>query len=188
MAIVKVTNVRISFPQLFKPKAVSGDGDGEPRFSAAFVIVPGSANAKTLASAMETIAKEKWGAKGPAILAELKQKGRVAYKESPLSKDGEVYDGFEGMYSLNASNPQRVTVIDRDTTPLTSQDGRPYGGCYVDASIDLWVQDNAWGKRVNAKLRWVQFRGDGDAFTGGAPVTEDEFENIADGASAEDLV
>lgn len=186
MAIVKVQNVRISFPNLFEAKAINGEGD--PRFSAAFVIVPGSENAKLLANAMSAVAKEKWGAKSDGILTELKGKGRVAYKEAPLSKDGEVYDGFEGMYSLNASNVARVPVIDRDTTPLTPADGKPYGGCFVDCSIDLWAQDNSWGKRINAKLRWVQFRSDGDAFSGGAPVSQDEFETIADGASAGDLV
>jgi hypothetical protein len=186
MAIVKVTDVRISFPALFEAKAINGEG--EPRFSAAFVIVPGSENAKLLAQTMEAVAKEKWGAKSAGILAELKNKGRVAYKESPLSKDGEVYDGFEGMYVLNASNVARVPVIDKDTTPLTPADGKPYGGCYVDASVEIWPQDNSWGKRINAKLRWVQFRRDGDAFSGGAPVSQDEFQSIADGAMADDMV
>jgi hypothetical protein len=186
MSIVKLQNVRISFPNLFEAKAINGEG--EPRFSSAFVIVPGSENAKLLASTMAAVAKEKWGAKADGILSELKSKGRVAYKEAPLSKDGEVYDGFEGMHSLNASTPTRPAVIDRDTAVLTPADGRPYGGCFVDCSIDLWAQDNSWGKRINAKLRWVQFRSDGDAFSGGAPVSQDEFQNIAEGASAGDLV
>lgn len=186
MAIVKIQNVRISFPNLFEAKAINGEGD--PRFSAAFVIEPGSANHKALVAAMDAVAKEKWGAKAAGILQELKGKGRVAFKEAPLSKDGEVYDGFEGMFSLNASNVARVPVIDRDTTPLTPADGKPYGGCYVDCSVDLWAQDNSWGKRINAKLRWVQFRADGDAFSGGAPVSQDEFEAIGDGAAAGDLV
>lgn len=186
MSIVKVQNVRISFPNLFEAKAINGEGD--PRFSAAFVIEPGSPNAAILAETMRAVAKEKWGAKAEGILNELKAKGRVAFKEAPLSKDGEVYDGFEGMYSLNASNVARVPVIDKDTTPLTPADGKPYGGCYVDASVDLWAQDNSWGKRINAKLRWVQFRSDGDAFSGGAPVSQDEFQSIAEGAAAGDLV
>lgn len=186
MSIVKVTNVRISFPNLFEAKAINGEGD--PHFSAAFVIVPGSDNAKALAAAMNAVAKEKWGAKSEGILTELKGKGRVAFKEAPLSKDGEVYDGFKGMYSLNASNVARVPVIDRDTTPLVPADGKPYGGCFVDASIDLWAQDNSWGKRINAKLRWVQFRSDGDAFSGGPPVSQDEFSSIAEGADVGDLV
>lgn len=187
MAVIKLTNLRLAFPNLFEAKAINGEG--EPRFSAAWPVEPGSANAKLLAQTVETVAKEKWGAKAAGILTELKNKGRVAYKESPLSKDGEVYDGFEGMHSLNASNPARVPLIDKDTTPLTAQDGKPYAGCYVDVSIDIWAQDNSWGKRINAKLRWVQFRADGDAFSGGsAPASQDEFESIADGADADSLV
>lgn len=186
MAVIKLSNVRIAFPNLFVPKAVSGEG--EPRFSAAFVIQPGSANAKILADAQELVAKGKWGAKAGGVLAELKSKGRTCYKEAPLSKDGEVYDGFEGMHSLNATNAARPAVIDRDTSPLTQSDGKPYGGCYVDVSIDLWAQDNAWGKRINGKLRWVQFRNDGESFGGGAPVSQDEFSSIADGVEADDLV
>lgn len=31
-------------------------------------------------------------------------------------------------------------------------DGLVYSGCYVNARIELWAQDNANGKRVNAKL------------------------------------
>ena len=187
MATIKLQNVRLSFPDLFEAKAVNGEG--EPRFSAVFVIEPGSANAKLLHDTVEQVAKEKWGAKAPGTLNELKQKGRVAFQERPKTNaSGEVYDGFEGMYHVGASNTTRVAVIDRDTSPLTAQDGKPYAGCYVDASIELWAQDNSWGKRLNAKLRWVQFRGDGDAFSGGAPVSQDEFSAIADGADAGDLV
>lgn len=187
MSIVKLQNVRLSFPQLFEAKAVNGEG--EPKFGAAFVIVPGSPTAEILAQTMLQVAKEKWGAKGEGTLADLKAKGKVCYQERPKTNaSGEVYDGFEGMHHVNASTPTRPAVIDRDTTPLMAADGRPYAGCYVDASIDIWAQDNSWGKRVNAKLRWVQFRGDGEAFAGGAPVSQDEFENIAEGAAAGDLV
>jgi len=187
MPIVKIQNVRLSFPDLFVAKAVNGEG--EPKFGAAFVIQPGSPAAAILAGGMKQAAQDKWGAKGEAVLADLKAKGRVCYQERPkTNQSGEVYDGFEGMHHLNASNATRPAVIDRDTTPLTQADGRPYAGCYVDASVDVWAQDNSWGRRINAKLRWVQFRADGDAFSGGAPVSEDEFQSIADGASAESLV
>lgn len=187
MAIIKLQNVRLSFPQLFEAKAVNGEG--EPKFSAAFVIVPGSEQAKLLATTMTQVATEKWGAKAAGVLGELKNKGRVCYQERPKTNaSGEVYDGFEGMHSLSASTSTRPAVIDKDTAPLTPADGRPYGGCFVDCSVDVWAQDNSWGKRINAKLRWVQFREHGDAFSGGAPVSQDEFESIAEGAQAGDLV
>lgn len=173
---VKIANVRVAFPALFEAKAVGTEG--EPRFSAAFVIEPASSNAKSLAAAVSAVAKEKWGVKADAILKELHSKGRVCYREEPLSKDGEVYDGFEGMYSLNTSNKARPLVLDRDKTPLTAADGRPYGGCYVNASLELWAQDNSFGKRINCTLKGVQFVRDGDAFGGGAPASPEDFEDL----------
>jgi hypothetical protein len=183
MAIVKLQNVRLAFPDLFTPDAKY------KKFGAAFPIEPGSANCKVMQDAVAEAAKAKWGAKATGILEELKSKGRVSFQERPKTNaNGEVYDGFEGMYHANATNDVRPAVIDKDTSPLTAQDGKPYAGCYVDASVEIWAQDNSWGKRVNVTLRWVQFRADGDAFSGGAPVSQDEFESIAEGASAEGLV
>lgn len=173
---VSIKNVRAAFLNAFEPKTVGGEG--EPRYSGAFPIEPGSENAKALQAAMNAVAKEKWKDKAPAILKELKGKGRVCYREEPLSKDGEVYDGFEGMHSLNASNKARPLVIDRDKTPLTAADGKPYSGCYVNVSVELWAQDNQYGKRINATLKGIQFYKDGDAFGGGAPASPDEFDDL----------
>ena len=173
---VKVLEVRGAFLNLFEAKTVGGEG--EPRYSGAFVIEPGSANAKALAAAMVAVAKEKWGDKAAAVLKDLKAKGRVAYKEEPLSKDGEVYDGFEGMHSINAGNKARPLIVDRDRTPLSAADGRPYGGSYMNVSIELWAQDNQYGKRINATLKGVQFVRDGDAFGGGAPASPEDFDDL----------
>jgi hypothetical protein len=183
MAIVKITNVRLAFPDLFEPDAKYG------RFGACFPIEPGSANAQALSAAITQVAKEKWGAKADGILAQIKSKNDLGYQESAKrNSEGGVYDGFEGKFTLNTSTKTRPAVINTDTTPLTAADGKPYGGCYVDASIDLWAQDNSFGKKINATLRWVQFRKDGAAFSGTAPVSQDEFESIAEGADAADLV
>lgn len=182
---VQVKDVRGAFLSLFEAKAV---GDGEPTFSGAFPIEPGSANAKLLSQALVTVANEKWKDKGPAILKELQAKGRVGYKEAPLSKDGEVYDGFEGMYSLNASSSARPLVIDQLKNPLTAQDGKPYSGCYLNVSVEVWAQDNKYGKRVNCQLKGVQFVRDGDSFGGGTPASPDDFDAITEGATADDLV
>jgi hypothetical protein len=183
---VKLSNVRLAFPALFEAKSVGGEGD--PRFSAAFVIAPNSANAKALADAIIQVAKEKWADKAAGILKELKSKGRVCYKESPLtSSDGDVYDGFEDMHALNTSSKTRPLILDRDKTPLTASDGKIYAGCFVNVSLDLWPQDNQYGKRVNASLKGVQFLQDGDAFGGGAPASPDEFEDLGMQETADDL-
>jgi hypothetical protein len=174
---VVLTNVRLSFPHLFTPQA--GTDGGEPKYNAAFIVEPGSANAKALAKAVEQVAKEKWAEKAAATLATLRKGDKVCYREEPkTNQSGDVYAGFEGMHWVSASDKTRPTVIDRDKSPLTVADGRPYGGCYVNVILDVWPQDNAYGKRVAASLKGVQFVKNGDAFSGGAPASVDEFDVV----------
>ncbi len=178
---IKLSNVRLAFPQLFEAKTVNGEG--EPAFSASFLIDPKSPDIKTLREAFEVIGKDKWGAKWPTVKKEIEAKDRYALHDGDTKAD---YSGFEGMMFVSARNKSRPLVIDRDKTPLTSQDGRPYAGCYVNASIELWCQDNNYGKRINASLRGVQFLKDGEAFAGGGAASEDEFDSVDE--FADDLV
>lgn len=54
--------------------------------------------------------------------------------------------------------------------------------------IDVWAQDNNFGKRINASLGGVQFLRDGDAFAGGGVASEEDFDDISEGTAAEDFV
>lgn len=174
MSIVKLTNVRLAFADLFQPDAKYG------RYGASFPIKPGSDNAKLLDAAILEVAKAKWGAKADQVLVKLKADGVVCYQQAPKTNaDGEVYDGFQGMHCLNASNKARPTVVDRDRTPLSEADGKPYSGCYVVAIVELWAQDNNWGRRINATLKGIQFYADGEAFSGGTPASVDDFDDLA---------
>ena len=180
---IKLQNVRIAFPQLFEAKTVNGEG--EPAFSAAFLMAPDHPAVAELEAAFDIVGKEKWGAKWPQVKKELTAKDRLALHDGDTKAD---YIGFEGNMFVSSRNKTRPLVIDRDKSPLTAADGRPYAGCYVHASIELWCQDNNYGKRINASLRGVQFYKDGDAFAGGGAASEDEFDDIEDGALADDLV
>lgn len=180
---IKLENVRLAFPALFEAKTVNGEG--EPAFSASFLMSPNHPAVQTLQDAFEAVGKDKWGAKWPTIKKEITAKDRFALHDGDTKAD---YAGFAGNMFVSARNKTRPLVIDRDKSPLTSADGRPYAGCYVHASIELWAQDNNYGKRINASLRGVQFFKDGDAFAGGGAASDDEFDDIADGATADDLV
>ena len=92
----------------------------------------------------------------------------------------EQYEGFPGNFFVTARNKSRPLVIDRDKSPLTEADGRPYSGSYVNVILDVWAQDNSWGKRVNATLKGVQFSKDGEAFSGSAPASIDSFDDVSD--------
>jgi len=178
---LKLNNVRLAFPTLFEAKTVNGEG--KPAFSASFLINPSDPQVKALNQAIEQVAKEKWGAKADVILKQMRAQDKTALHDGDLKAN---YDGFPGNLYVSARSATRPLVIDADKTPLAEADGKPYAGCYVNASIELWAQDNNYGKRVNASLRGVQFFRDGDAFAGGGVASEDEFDDISEGAAAAD--
>ena len=179
---VKLKNVRLAFPNLFVAKAVNA-GDA-PKFSASFLIPYGNAQIAMIDKAIDAVAADKWGAKGASTAKTLRAGGKVCLRDGAIKED---YTGFEGHMFVSATNSTRPLVIDADKSPLTAEDGKPYAGCYVNVSLDIWAQDNAWGKRVNASLSGVQFLRDGDAFAGGAPASVDDFDDVTEGADAEDL-
>jgi hypothetical protein len=180
--ILKLTNVRLAFPALFEAKTVNGEGD--PAFSASFLIDPADPQVKGINAAIEATAKEKWGAKADATLKAIRAGNKTCLNDGDTKAD---YAGFAGNLFISARSKTRPLVIDADKSPLAAQDGKPYAGCYVNASLDIWAMDNNYGKRICASLRGVQFLKDGDAFAGGGSANPDEFEDVAAGATADDL-
>jgi hypothetical protein len=176
---IKLNNVRLSFAQLFEAKTVNGEG--KPAFSASFLIEPKDPQVAAINAAIEAVAKDKWGAKAEANLKAMRTADKTCLHSGDLKAN---YDGFEGMLFISARNPLRPLVIDVDKTPLLAEHGKPYSGCYVNASVELWAQDNNYGKRVNATLMGVQFYKDGESFSGGGTGSEDDFEDL----SVDDLV
>lgn len=175
-AQIILKNVRIAFCQsLWEKQQVNGEG--QPAHSAVFLLAADDPQVDEVNDLIDKVAAEsKWGAKSKTILGVLRGKDAICIHNGDTKAQ---YEGFEGNWYVSARSYTKVLVVDRDKTPLGPDAGKPYAGCYVDASIEVWVQDNKWGKRVNATLRWVQFRRDGDAFAGGAPASMDEVPNIA---------
>ena len=176
---IKLNGVRLSFPQLFEATTVNGEG--KPAFSAAFLISPKDPQVAAINAAIDAVAKDKWGAKAEANIKAMRAADKVCLHSGDLKSN---YDGFEGNLYVSARNSMRPLVIDVNKSPLTAQDGKPYAGCYVNASIELWAQDNNYGKRVNATLMGVQFYKDGESFTGGGVADTDDFDDL----TAEDMV
>jgi len=178
---VKLSNVRLAFPALFEARTVNGEGD--PAFSASFILPPNHPDIKVLNAAIEEVARDKWGAKTDGILKQARAADKVCLHDGDSKTE---YAGFEGNLYVSTRSKSRPLVIDRDKSPLTAADGRPYGGCFVNASIDLWAQDNNFGKRVNASLAGVQFAREGEPFSGGGAASADEFDDL--GVPEENLV
>lgn len=181
---IMLRNVRLAFPALFEPKTVAGEGN--PRYSAMLILTPEHPQLPDVQKLMRAVAKDKWKDKAEGIYKSLEKTDKLALHDGDTKSQ---YDGVAGNFFISAAAQEnaRPTVIDGNKAPLTERDGKPYAGCYVNASIDFWAQDNNYGKRINAQLRGIQFYKDGDAFSAGRPADSDEFDEVTEGADAEDF-
>lgn len=168
MSKIKLQNVRLSFPSLFRKAVFSGE---ETKFEGTFLLDKEGQAEKIaeIETAIETLIADKL--KGAKLKAD-----KICLKDG----DDIEYDGYAGHMSIKASNGKRPMVLDRDRTPLSEDDNRPYSGCYVNAVLELWAQDNQYGKRINANLLGVQFFKDGQPFGDGVSASADDFDAFGD--------
>lgn len=173
--IVKLQNVRLSFPKLFTPEPFK-PGD-TPKYKANFLVAKGDANDLAIKSAINKVATEKWKDKAGNVLTSIKgNNNRFCYQDGDLKS----YDGYKGMSVLCANNTAQPYICDKDpNVKLIEADGRPYGGCYVNANVDIFGYNNS-GNGISAKLLGVQFLLDGDAFAGGPPASASDFDDASD--------
>lgn len=171
MSKIKIQAARLSFPSLFNTAKFGGEDTG--KYEATFVLDKVE-HAETIAgikTQIERLMKEELKSKVPSDKLCLKDGDDMGRPE------------FEGKYTIKASTKRRPLVINRDKSPITESDNVIYAGCYVNAIVSLWVQNNSWGKRINAQLDGVQFCRDGEPFGDGG-VSVDEFD--AFGGDADD--
>jgi hypothetical protein len=164
MAKIKLSNVRLSFPSLFRKAVFSGE---ETKYEGTFLLDKATQADKIaeIEAAIKAMIKD--GLKGAKLPAD-----KICLRDG----DDVEYAGYAGHMSIKASASKRPMVLDRDRSPLTENDNRVYAGCYVNAIIELWAQNNQWGKRINANLLGVQFYKDGEPFADGETANADDFE------------
>lgn len=152
-----VSHVRVSFPSIFKRPVINGE---EGKFGAKLLLHP-EEHAKEIASIKQRI---------DALVKE-KLKGRSPTPDKMCLRENSSRKEYDGFLILSANNDRAPVQVGRDgATLFTSEEhagsDRIYSGCYVNAKVRMWAQDNNFGKRVNAQLLTVQFAEDGDAFSG----------------------
>ena len=181
---ILLKDVRLAFPNLFEPTTVNGEG--KPRYSATLLAPIDHAQIEDIKKKIEAVAKEKWKDKAAGILTSLYKTDKVALHDGDTKAQ---YDGFAGNMFVAAAAQENSapTIVDQARNTLSARSGKPYAGCYVNASLEFWAQDNAYGKRINCTLRGVQFLRDGDSFSAGRPADADEFEDASAGSDAKDF-
>jgi hypothetical protein len=171
---IMLENVRIAFPVLWKPERVNDQG--EPRYSACLLLERDHPAINGLKAVLRKVAQGKWKDKAGDVLKQLVAQDRVCLHDGDTKAN---YEGFPGNLYVSASSKIRPLALARDKTPLSEGDGVIYSGCRVNAKLDIWAQDNKFGKRLNAQLQGVQFCVDDEAFTGGGrPADVSEFAQL----------
>jgi hypothetical protein len=180
--IVQLTDVRLSYFYGHEPYTDT-DAAGKPTISycSHFIFAPNSPNVAKVKAAQRAAAIAMWKDGAEAMLAALAGQDRLCLHQGDISKPGQ--DGYAGMLYVSGNSKKRFTIVDGDRSPLTAADGRPYSGCYANAIINVWAQNNKWGKRINAQIAGVQFLRHGESFGGGRVAAPEEFGAVsADGA------
>ena len=201
---VTLKGLRLAFPHIWEPQQPQKAG-GEAAYNGSFIFpltdsdksVAAVANEelKKAQAAMQQVAVEKWGAKAGDVFKTLRAKGDICLLDGATKAE---YDGFDGNKYVSARNKAKpvivatkkfngkvITVDEGNNAYIDGQRLRdlpfdvkaPYSGCYVNVTLDIWAQDNQYGKRINAKLLAIQFDKDGEAFSGGEGYSDNDFED-----------
>lgn len=163
---VILKNVRLSFPSLFKHEVYAGEST--EKFAATFLIQKSD---KSTVNALENACKQ-------ALIDKYGDKIPKGFKMPIVDGSEKEFIGEDNI-SIKATTKKRPTLINRDKSPIIEEDNILYAGCYVNASIDVWVMDNNYGKKVLCSLNAIQFAKDGESF-GKNENSSDDFESLDD--------
>lgn len=183
--IIYLSNVRVSFPQLVEPKKTTNEkGEVRTAWSADFILPPDSQQYKQVMQQYMTLASEKWKERAQTIMQMIQADRKSRCYGNGAEKVNKTtllpYDGYEGNAYVSAISNRQPQMIQPNGQPVDASNSMAYqaiargvyGGCYVNAAIRLWLQENTHGRGVRCDLVAIQFAKDGDAFGGGgADVT-----------------
>lgn len=153
---ILVKGLRGSYPHLDKPYKGDNGGEGGPKYS--IVGLSPKDRKDVVQACVKAI---------DALLAE-KNDGKKIPSDKKFMRDGDQTgkEGYEGCYTINASESENNPPILRDERNKTVTPDKAlrkfYAGCVVNILIKPWFQNNKFGKRVNASLLAVQFMEDGE--------------------------
>ena len=157
-AVVILRAVRMSYCHLFKRGVFRGKE--EDKFSCV-LLLDNDINAAAIRDVNKVIQE----------VLEEKNKSKPLPADKYCMRDGQFKDGEEYRNSwFISAKTEAPRLIGKDKEPVTKEQGLIYSGCYVNASISMWFQDNEDGRRVNCQLRVVQHHSHGDALGGGMPT------------------
>ena len=189
---VLMTNVRFSYLYAFKP--YEGD-DGKKSYGAHGIfdesqpfeplpharpsfLKPGEKITlkEALQRAIRQVAADKWGEKAKDILQQLAGQDRLCLHRGDVSKAGQA--PYVGKLYVSANGSTRPNTFDSKGQQVNEANAPEavYSGCIGHMVVQVWAQDNKFGKRINASPMGFKFVRHEERLSGGGRVASaDEF-------------
>lgn len=178
---VLLKNVTLAYAALWQ--ATDYDNDGNYKYRATFLVEPNSENDKAIRSAMNKAAAEAWKDDAVVTLRSVSNdKTTMCYRNGDTKKN-ERYHGYQFLSATRAEKDGRPGVcgLGGPKDRLTEKDGKPYPGCLVNASVDIWGQKGK-NEGMRCTVLGIQYVADGVPFSG-SPASVDDFEPLGEGSS-----
>jgi hypothetical protein len=194
---IYLTNVRMSFPKLVEAAAMKDYPAAGKKWGADLILDPNDPNFTKFMSEVGKMAAEKWGANADTVLQMVQSDKRnrcFGNGAEKVNKKFEPYVGYPGMVYISASaNEDRppqivrpsdgVAIDNLNTLERTAAARKLYGGCYVNAAVRPWAQDNQFGRAIRCELIAIQFLRDGDSFGEGSADVSGMFGAVPEAAA-----
>ena len=192
--IIFLSNVRISFPQLIEPRAQTEGGT--KKHSADFILAPNDPAFQQFMQQYASLATGKWAEHAQAVMQMIQSDRKLrcfgSGAEKVNKKTFKPYDGYDGNVYISANREQAPQMIQPNGQPVEASNTmayqalarKIYGGCYVNAAVRPWLQENKHGRGIRCDLVAVQFSKDGEAFGAGETDVSSMFGAVATPAAA----
>lgn len=187
MAPITIQNVRLSYCNLFQPKAPINNPSAEPKYSVTLLIPKTNTAALTaiktaIDAAIDAGVNAKWNGVRPPQPATPIHDG-----DGPRPSDGSPFgEECRGMYVMTASSRTAPFVVDRQVQRIIDPT-EVYSGMWANANINFFPYISAGKKGIGCGLNGVQKIRD-DTLLGSSRVTAEEaFSALPAEAPADDL-
>ncbi len=183
VSVLTTPPVRVSYPQVFVPRAIQEGA--EPKYG--IVLMFDKTNSEhnkflnMLHAKAQKAMKEKWPdpTKRPRIPIVGHDMSCIKDGDTACNKQGvpliEKNPEYAGHFIVRAGSKRKPGIVDKGRAEIMDKEAI-YGGCSCKINLNPYAYDTKGNKGVTFGLNGVQFWGDGEAFGGGRPSTEDMFQ------------
>jgi lipoprotein-anchoring transpeptidase ErfK/SrfK len=187
---------RASFPWIADPQVTTDAKTGEKKtsYNTDLILAPNDPAFAKFMQAYAQLAGEKWKENAQAAMQRIQSDRKTrcygAGEEKVNTKTFQVHPGYAGNVFISARSPRQPQIIKPDGAPCDPTNtletrayaSKIYGGCYINAVIKPWLQQNDSGIGIRCDLIAVQFKADGESFGAGAADVTGFFGAVAPAA------